>query len=96
MFLGRITPVVRSFVAIPAGIARMPLGRYTALTFLGSAIWCFGLAGIGWALGANWERFHDAFHYLDYAVLAGAVGVAAFLAWRWRSRRRRATEAPSA
>ena len=65
VFFGRITPVVRSFVAIPAGIARMPLGRYTVLTFLGSAIWCFGLAGIGWALGANWERFHHAFHYAD-------------------------------
>ena len=50
VFLGRITPVVRSFVAIPAGIARMPLGRYTLLTLLGSAIWCFAFAGIGWAL----------------------------------------------
>ena len=54
--LGRVTPVVRSFVAIPAGIFRMPLGRYTVLTLIGSAIWCFGLAGdrLG-ASGTSWE-----------------------------------------
>jgi membrane protein DedA with SNARE-associated domain len=96
VFFGRITPVVRSFVAIPAGIARMPLGRYTVLTFLGSAIWCFGLAGIGWALGANWERFHHAFHYADYAVVAVIVVAAALLVWRWWSARRRTADAPSA
>jgi membrane protein DedA with SNARE-associated domain len=88
VFLGRITPLVRSFVAIPAGIARMPLGRYTISTLAGSAIWCFGLAGIGWTLGANWERFHHAFRYADYVVLALLVAAAAFLVYRWRSARR--------
>jgi membrane protein DedA with SNARE-associated domain len=89
VFLGRITPVVRSFVAIPAGIARMPLGRYTILTFLGSAIWCFALAAIGWVLGSNWERFHDAFRFADYAVGAVVIVAAAYLALRWRASRRR-------
>ena len=58
VFLGRITPVARSFISIPAGVFRMPLGRFTLLTLLGSALWCFPLAGINWALGANWEEFH--------------------------------------
>ena len=87
VFFGRVTPVVRSFVAIPAGIGRMPLGRYTALTVPGSAIWCFGLAAVGWALGANWERFHHAFHYADYAVGAAILAGIAYLGFRWRSAR---------
>ena len=55
VLLGRLTPVVRSFVSIPAGIFEAPLRRYTVLTLIGSAIWCFVFAGIGWAAGASWE-----------------------------------------
>ncbi|MFN2470804.1 MAG: DedA family protein [Gaiellaceae bacterium] len=88
VFLGRITPVVRSFVAIPAGIARMRLVPYTTLTLLGSAVWCFALAGIGWGLGSNWERFHDAFRYADYAIAALLLGAVAYVLLR---RRRRAS-----
>jgi membrane protein DedA with SNARE-associated domain len=87
VFFGRVTPVIRSFVAIPAGIARMPLGRYTLLTIPGSAIWCFALAGVGWALGSNWERFHHAFHYADYAVAAGIILLLVYGALKWRSSR---------
>jgi membrane protein DedA with SNARE-associated domain len=93
VFFGRVTPVLRSFVAIPAGVARMPLGRYTALTLPGSAIWCFALAGAGWALGANWERFHDAFRYADYAIGAAVLGGAVVLVLRWRRRRTAASVA---
>ena len=46
VFLGRLTPVVRSFISIPAGVVRMPIVRFTVLTFLGSAIWCFAIAGV--------------------------------------------------
>lgn len=67
--IGRITPVARSFVSIPAGVFRMALGRYTVLTFIGSTAWCLAFAGIGWAVGTNWETFHENFHYVDYAVL---------------------------
>ena len=88
VFLGRVTPVARSFISIPAGVFRMPLGRYTVLTAIGSALWCFPLAGIGWALGANWESFHHAFHYVDYAIIALIVAAAAFIAWRLLRRRR--------
>jgi membrane protein DedA with SNARE-associated domain len=89
VFLGRITPVARSFISIPAGVFRMPFGRYTLLTLLGSALWCFPLAGIGWALGANWEEFHHAFHYVDYAIVALVIAAAAFVGWRLLRRRRR-------
>lgn len=87
VLFGRVTPVVRSFVAIPAGIGGMPLGRYTLLTVPGSAVWCFALAGAGWGLGANWEHFHERFHYVDYAVIALIVVAAAVLGLRWRSSR---------
>ena len=87
VLIGRVVPVVRSFVAIPAGIARMPLGRYTLLTIPGSAAWCFALAGIGWGLGASWEHFHDAFKYVDYAMAGAIILVLAYLVLRWRSSR---------
>jgi membrane protein DedA with SNARE-associated domain len=87
VLFGRVAPVLRSFVAIPAGVARMPLGRYVGLTIPGSAVWCFGLAGIGWTLGANWERFHHAFRYADYAVAALVLVALAYLGLRWRSSR---------
>jgi membrane protein DedA with SNARE-associated domain len=86
VFLGRITPVVRSFVSIPAGVFRAPLGRYTVFTFVGSTIWCVVFAAIGYAFGTRWETFHENFHYVDYAVAAGIVlGVAYLLVRRRRS-----------
>ncbi len=88
VFLGRVTPVARSFISIPAGVFRMPLGRYTLLTLIGSALWCFPLAAIGWALGANWESFHEAFHFVDYLVVGAIVIAAAWLGWRLLRRRR--------
>ncbi|MDP8911369.1 MAG: DedA family protein [Actinomycetota bacterium] len=94
VFLGRILPVVRSFISIPAGVFRMPLGPYTLLTSVGSALWCFALAGVGWALGHNWERFHHAFRYADYAVAAVVGALAIYLLARARSRRlHRSTDA---
>jgi membrane protein DedA with SNARE-associated domain len=85
VFLGRVTPVVRSFISIPAGVFRASLGWYTMLTLLGSAIWCFAFAGIGFALGRNWEDFHHVFRYADYAVLAVVIGLAVWLVLRRRS-----------
>jgi membrane protein DedA with SNARE-associated domain len=85
VFLGRLTPVVRSFISIPAGIVRMPIVRYTVLTFLGSAVWCFAIAGAGWALGSSYEHFNHAFGYVEYAVLAAVILLIAWLILRWRS-----------
>ncbi len=94
VFLGRITPLVRSFVSIPAGVFEAPFRRYTLLTLVGSAIWCFALAGVGWALGSRWEDFHHAFHYVDYAVLALLVAGAAWLGWKYVRRRGRPAAEP--
>jgi membrane protein DedA with SNARE-associated domain len=90
VLIGRVTPVVRSFISIPAGIFRMPFWRYAVLTLVGSAAWCFALGGAGWALGKSWERFHHDFRYADYAI--AAIVVAALAAWLWR--RRRSTKLP--
>ena len=84
VLLGRITPVVRSVVSIPAGVFRMPLGRYTLLTIPGSAAWAFALAGVGWAFGRNYERFHHAF---DIALVAGAALLVLYLVGRRASSR---------
>ena len=88
VFLGRVTPVARSFVSIPAGIFRMPFLRYTVLTAVGSALWCFAFAGAGWGLGRSWERFHRDFRFVDYAFVVVVVVVAAWLFLRWRASRR--------
>ncbi len=98
VFLGRLTPVIRSFVSIPAGVMEVPFVRYTLLTLAGSAIWCFGLSGIGWAVGSSWEDVHNAFSYVDYLVVAAVVAAVAWLGWRHVRRRRRRTveESPGA
>jgi membrane protein DedA with SNARE-associated domain len=89
VFLGRITPLKRSFISVPAGVFRARFGPYVWLTLLGSAIWCFGFAGLGWAAGANWERVNDAFHYVEYLVVAAiVVGVVSLVAWRLVRRRK--------
>ncbi len=80
VLLGRLMPVVRSFVSIPAGIFEVPLRRYTILTLVGSAIWCFFFAGIGWAAGASWETFHRFTRTSSSAPRSSAVG---WLAWRF-------------
>ena len=89
VFLGRLTPVVRSFVSIPAGVMEVPFVRYTVLTLAGSAIWCFSFAGAGYLAGSNWEDFHHAFRYADYLVAAVIVGGVGWLAWRYVKKRRR-------
>ena len=89
VFLGRLTPVVRSFISVPAGVFRAPFVRYTLLTLAGSAIWCFAFAGIGWALGSSWEDFHHAFRYADYVVIAVVAAGIAWLGWKLLARRRR-------
>jgi membrane protein DedA with SNARE-associated domain len=97
VLLGRVTPVVRSFVSIPAGVFRTPFGPYVVLTLIGSAIWAFALAGIGWAVGRSYESFHHDFHFVDYAVVGGIVLLAGYLLLRKRrssTLARRATDTP--
>jgi membrane protein DedA with SNARE-associated domain len=95
VFLGRLTPVVRSFVSIPAGVMETRFVRYTVLTLAGSAIWCLAFSGAGYAAGERWEDFHHAFRYLDYLVAAAIVAAAAWLVVRRVRRRRRLAEESS-
>jgi len=95
VFLGRLTPLVRSFVSVPAGVFEARIGRYTVLTLFGSAIWCFAFAGAGYAAGESWEDFHHAFRYVEYLVAAAIVAFVAWLAWRHLRKRRRLAEESS-
>jgi membrane protein DedA with SNARE-associated domain len=81
--LGLAMPLARSFVAIPAGIVRVPFRRFLALALLGSAVFCFGLGAAGWALGSAYTHAHHALGYVDYVVGAGLVLLVAYLLYRW-------------
>jgi membrane protein DedA with SNARE-associated domain len=85
VLIGRVTPVIRSFVSIPAGIFEMPLAPYAVLTLVGSAVWAFAFAGIGYGVGTSYHRFDHEFHYVEYAVVAGIVLGAAYLVYRMRT-----------
>lgn len=97
VLLGRVTPIVRSFVSIPAGVFEMRLAPYTLLTLVGSAVWAFAIAGAGYGLGASYKRFDHDFKYVEYAVVAGVVLLAAYLVYRWvaGARVRRRAEDPA-
>jgi membrane protein DedA with SNARE-associated domain len=82
-----VTPVVRSFISIPAGVFRSPLRRYTLLTLAGSAIWAFAFAGAGWGVGTGYRRVHDDFRFVDYAVVAVVVIAAVWFLLHRRSAR---------
>ena len=84
VLIGRVTPVIRSFISIPAGIFRMPFWRYIVLTLIGSAIWAFAFAGVGYGVGSSYERFQHGFRFVDYAILAAIIALAAYLIVRWR------------
>lgn len=85
VLVGRVTPVARSFISIPAGVFEMPFPRYNVLTLAGNAVWCLALAGVGWALGASYTRFDHGFRYVEIAVVVGIVGAVGY----WVLRRRR-------
>lgn len=88
VFLGRLTPLVRSFISIPAGALGSPLGRYTVLTIAAGLIWCIAFAAAGWALGGSWGQVHHAFRYVDYAAVIAVVAVVVLVIVRARGRRR--------
>jgi membrane protein DedA with SNARE-associated domain len=69
VFFGRMVPLVRAFVSLPAGVARMPFWRFTVLSFLGSVPWVVALAFAGHALGGDWTSVHKYFQYVDYLIL---------------------------
>ena len=94
VLIGRLLPVVRTFISLPAGIAGMPPLRFGIYTTLGCLPWTTALAVAGYAVGANWESIVTAFHAPSY-IIAGIVLVAIVLAaWRY-ARRRRAEPRPA-
>jgi membrane protein DedA with SNARE-associated domain len=84
VFFSRMLPLVRTFVSVPAGVARMPLGRFSLLTTLGSIPWVLALALLGKGVGQNWENWRHHLSYLDY-VIAAAIVIA--IGW-WLLKRR--------
>ena len=94
VFIGRLLPVIRTFIALPAGIARMPRGRFHFYTFAGSWPWCWVLAYVGLKLGEHWDsdpRLKLWFHRLDAVIVVVLLlGVAWFIRSHVRNRVRNA------
>jgi membrane protein DedA with SNARE-associated domain len=94
VFVSRLLPVVRTFISLPAGVARMPFGKFTLYTFLGCLPWTFALTWAGVVLGDNWETFLRYGEPISWVIALGSV---AFITW-WvvkRVRARRAAERAS-
>jgi membrane protein DedA with SNARE-associated domain len=87
VFFSRMLPIIRTFISLPAGVARMPFWRFTILTTLGCIPWVFMLTFIGKQAGDNWENWKEHLHYIDYAVIVAIVVAAVWLFVRWRRRR---------
>jgi membrane protein DedA with SNARE-associated domain len=87
VIMGRLLPVIRTFIALPAGVARMPRLRFHVYTFLGSWPWCFGLAWLGMTLGQNWRELGKYFHQFDAVIgVLFVVGVIWFVRSHWKNR----------
>jgi membrane protein DedA with SNARE-associated domain len=90
VFFSRMLPIVRTFISLPAGVARMPFLRFTVFTVLGCIPWVFLIAFIGQQAGDRWEDWKEHLHYVDYVVV---VAIAVCAVWLFvRYRRRRGTE----
>jgi membrane protein DedA with SNARE-associated domain len=87
VFLGRLTPLVRSFISIPAGLFGEPLPRYVLLTLAASAIWCFGFAGLGWAFGSSYKNIDQVTHVVEALIVLAAIATVGTLLWRRRAAR---------
>jgi membrane protein DedA with SNARE-associated domain len=92
VLFGRVIPVVRAFVSLPAGVAKMPLARFTVFSLIGAVPWVLGLALAGHALGGDWTSVRKGFEYVDYVIVALiVVGIVYAIVRRRRARRDPAT-----
>jgi len=87
VLVGRLLPVIRTFIALPAGVARMPRGKFHIYTFLGSWPWCFMLAYLGMKLGENWRSLGKYFHQFDAVIGVALVAAVGWFLWsHWQGR----------
>lgn len=96
VFVGRLLPLIRAFISLPAGIARMAFWRFTLLTALGSIPWCLGLAFLGQQTRKDWTTWRDRLHYVDYVVIVLIVVGVAYAVVRRRRERAAAPASPAA
>jgi membrane protein DedA with SNARE-associated domain len=96
VFFSRMLPIVRTFISLPAGAARMPFWRFTILTLLGCIPWVFALTLIGREVGANWDQWKNSLRYVDYAMAAAIVVGVIVLVVRLRRNRSRGTTVDAA
>jgi membrane protein DedA with SNARE-associated domain len=94
IFFSRMLPVIRTFISLPAGVAKMPFMRFTALTLAGCVPWVLGLALAGEAVGSEWSSVRKNFDYVDYAIVILVVITIVYALIR-RRRRRRGTADPA-
>jgi membrane protein DedA with SNARE-associated domain len=97
VFFTRMLPIIRTFISLPAGVARMPFWRFSVLTLAGCVPWVFMLGFVGKQAGDNWDQWKDNLHYVDYVVAATIVlGIAYLLIRRRGSKDKPAADAPAA
>lgn len=94
VFFSRLLPVIRTFIALPAGIARMDFWKFNLYTFLGSWPWCYALAYAGYKMGSHWPTLRVYFHRFDYLI--GALLLAGIVIYVWLHLRNRAAEKEAA
>jgi membrane protein DedA with SNARE-associated domain len=82
VFVARLLPIVRAFISLPAGIARMDIKKFAVYSFLGSLPWCFVLAYVGVILGNNWDLLENYWIYFDVATVLGIVAVIAYAGYK--------------
>jgi len=86
VFFGRIIPIVRTFISLPAGFGKMKFWKFTLYTALGCIPWVLMLGYVGEKLGANWEKIRPYLHYVDYLVVLAFVVLVVYAVVRWRRR----------
>ena len=96
VFFSRMIPVIRTFISLPAGVARMPFWKFSLLSTAGIIPWVIAFAVAGKQVGDRWDEWQAKLHYVDYAVLAGIVAGIAYLILRQRRKRRAQLEGVSA
>jgi membrane protein DedA with SNARE-associated domain len=88
VLISRLLPVVRTFISLPAGIARMNVTKFVLFTFIGAVPWCYFLAYIGLVMGERWNQLRTYFHHMDLIIGAAVVVAAGYFLWsHWPKQR---------